>query len=222
MPIQYYGGKPYPRVTDPPIKGVANARGLYPWTTLYARLSYIDAGEVKASSGFVNGAFGAEVKANLLLFLADIPGIAQLKCYHTDATNAPRFNDITNELGVPFLFTTSGGAVEVALANVGEVAIGYSGADTTVRVSGFPAKTYFRVSGNAAQTTDEASILVWGNGVISSPVSQNKDSGSTVAPQPIVLLYSDYTQAIKDNANVINDGGNLYLVVGLHDAAQPT
>ncbi len=222
MPIQYYGGKPYPRVVSPRITGVANERGLYNWTTFYARLSYLDAGEVKASSGFVNGALGAEVKANLLLFLADIPGIAQLKCYHTDATNSPRLNDVTNELGLPFLFTTSGGIVEVALANVGQVAIGYAGASSTVRVSGFPAKTYFRVAGNAAQTTDEASILVWGNGVISAPVSQNKDAGSTVAPQPIVLLESDYTQAIKDNANVINDGGNLYLVVGLHDAAQPT
>ena len=222
MPIQYYAGKPYPRVTDPPLKGVANARGLYPWTTFYARLSYLDAGEVKASGGFVNGAFGAEVEANLLLFLADIPAIAQLKCYHSDATNSPRLNDVTNELGLPFLFTTSGGIVAVALANVGQVAIGYAGASSTVRVSGFPARTYFRVAGNAAQTTDEASILVWGNGGIASPVSQNKDAGSTVAPQPIVLLESDYTQAIKDNDNVFtDDSGFLWIVVGLHDAAQP-
>jgi len=221
MPIQYYAGKPSPRVTDPPLKGVANARGTYPWTTFYARLSYLDAGEVKASSGFVNGALGAEVKANLLLFLADIPGIAQLKCYHSDATNSPRLNDVTNELGLPFLFTTSGGIVEVALANVGQVAIGYAGAGSTVRVSGFPAKTYFRVAGNAAQTTDEASILVWGNGGIASPVSQNRDAGSPIAPQPIVLLQSDYTQAIKDNGNLIAFDKYLYLVVGLHDAAQP-
>lgn len=222
MPIQYSAGRPYPRVIDPPVTGAANARGLYRWGNLYARLSYIDGnGDVQASSGFVNGAPGAEVTANLLLFTSDVPGIAQLKCYHTDATNSPRFNDVTNELGVPFLFTTSGGIVEVALSNVGQVAIGYAGATSTVRVSGFLAKTYFRVAGNNAQTTDEASILVWCNGGL-APVSQNKDAGSTVAPQPIVLLESQYTTAIRDNANVFtDDSGLLWLVVGLHDAAQP-
>ena len=218
MPIQYAAGKPYPRVTDPPLRGSANARGLYPWATLYARLSYLDAGEVKPTGGFTNG---DAKQANLLLFTVDVPGIAQLKCYHTDATNSPRFNDVTNELSVPFLFTESGGAVAVALANVGQVAIGYAGVDSAVRVSGFPALTYFRVAGNASQTTDEASVLVWCNGGNLSPVSQNKDAGSTLAPQPIILLESDYTAAMRDNGNVFEASGLLWIVVGLHDAAQP-
>jgi hypothetical protein len=53
-------------------------------------------------------------------------------------------------------------------------------------------------------------------------VSQNKDSGSTLVPQPTVLLYSQYTEAIRSNNNIFTDtGGYKWLVVGLHDAEPP-
>jgi hypothetical protein len=70
---------------------------------------------------------------------------------------------------------------------------------------------------------DEIALTVWANsGVMNAPVSQNKDEGSKIVPQPMIILYSDYTEAIRAANNVFTDAsGYQWLVVGLHDAVSP-
>lgn len=215
------GGTSYKRYPDPNVSNLPNQFGLYPWSVLYAHLSYIDdAGAVQNISGIVNGP--SATTAQMLLFLSDIPVLGQMKCYHTGATNAPYLNDVSNEVSAPFLVTASGGATVVTV-DIGEVAVGYTGPSRAVFCTGFPASSLFKVAGNNAQTTDEAAVLVWANGAtVSGPVSQNKDSGSTLVPQPIILWAEQYAATIPANDNIFTDtAGKKWLVVGLHNYEQP-
>ena len=211
------GGTRYKRYSDPNVSNLPNAYGLYPWSILYARVSYIDGnGAVQPISGLTD-----PTNINLLLFLSDLPCLGQLKCYTTGATNAHQLTDITNEVSVPFLVKTAGGATVVTV-DIGEVAQGYTGPANAVRCTGFPALGIADVAG-VGVTVDDSSVLVWANnGVMSAPISQNKDSGSTLVPQPIILLYTQYTAAIVTGNNIFTDtAGKKWIVVGLHNVAQP-
>ena len=217
MSQKVLGGKSYKRYPDPSVSNLPNEYGLYPWSMLYARVSYVDGnGAVQPISGLTD-----PTNINLLLFLSDIPAIAQLKCYMTGATNAHQFTDITNEVSVPFLVKTAGGATVVTV-DIGKVAVGYTGAAGAVFCAGFPALGTADVAG--VGTVDDSSVLVWANnGVMASPISQNKDEGSTLVPQPIILLYSQYTEALRTSNNIFTDtASKKWLIVGLHDVVQPT
>jgi hypothetical protein len=221
MSQKVLGGKPYKRYPDPNVSNLPNEYGLYPWSVLYAHLSYIDgAGAVQNTGGITNL---AAVTARMLLFMSDIPVLGQMKCYHTDATNSPRLNDLRNEVSAPFLVTTIGGATAVTV-DIGEVAVGYTGPSRAVFCTGFPASSLFKVAGNNAQTTDEAAALVWANGAtLNGPVSQNKDEGSTLVPQPIILWAEQYgPDFLGVGNNIFTDtAGKIWLIVGLHDVEQP-
>ena len=217
MPFLRLGGTPYKRNSDPTVSNLADANGLYPWSMFYANLSYIDDnGAVQPLSGLDD-----ETPLDLLLFLSDIPGIGQMKCYHTGATNAHQLVDITNEVSVPFLVTTSGGATAVTV-DIGQVAIGFTGPSNDVPCSGFPCATVADVVGDV--TVDEMAVSVWANGAtLNAPVSQNKDSGSTLVPQPIILYADQYGPDFITGNNIFTDtAGYKWLIVGLHGTAQPT
>jgi hypothetical protein len=214
------GGTRYQRYPDPNVSNLPNAYGLYPWSMLYARLSYIDgSGVVQPINGILNS---AAVTVSMLLFVSDIPVIGQLKCYHTGATNAPYLNDITNEVSAPFLVTTQGGATVVTV-DIGKVAQGYTGPSRAVRCTGFPTAGSLRVAGLGTQTTDEVSAFVWANNaVMSAPVSQMKDGGSTLVPQPIILFAEQYGPDFLTDDNIFTDtAGKKWLIGGLHNYAQP-
>jgi hypothetical protein len=209
------GGTQYKRYPDPSVSNLPNAQGLYAWSMLYANLYFLNAGDAQKE-----GSLPDETPIDLLLFLSDIPGIGQLKCYHAGATNAHQFTDISNEVSVPFLVTTPAGASAVTV-NIGQVAQGYTGDTGAVRCTGFPARGVADVVGVA--TVDEIAVLVWANGgVMNAPVSQNKDAGSQIVPQPMILRSTDYSEAIRAANNVFKDGNDyLWLVVGLYETAPP-
>ena len=209
------GGTQYKRYPDPSVSNLPNAQGLYAWSMLYANLYFLDGGDAQKEGSLPDG-----TPIDLLLFLSDIPGIGQLKCYHVGATNAHQFTDISNEVSVPFLVTTPAGASAVTV-NIGQVAQGYTGDTGEVRCTGFPARGVADVVGVA--TVDEIAVLVWANGgVMNAPVSQNKDDGSQIVPQPMILRSSDYSEAIRAANNVFKDGNDyLWLVVGLYETAPP-
>ena len=212
MPQVILGGTRYKRYPDPSVSNLPNAQGLYAWSMLYANLYFLD-GDAPAEK---ESLLPDGTPINLLLFLSDIPGIAQFKCYHSDATNAHQISDITNEVSVPFLVTAPAGSSPVTV-NIGQVAQGYTGDTGEVRCTGFPALGIADVAG--AGTVDELAVLVWANGgVMNAPVSQNKDDGSQIVPQPMILRASDYSEAIRAANNVFKDSGDyLWLVVGLYE-----
>ena len=219
MPQRVLGGKSYKRYPDPSVSNLPNEYGLYPWSVLYAHLSYIDgAGEVQSIGGITNG---TETTARMLFFTSDIPVLGQMKCYHAGATNAPYLNDVTNEVSAPFLVKTKGGA-EVVTVDIGRVAVGYTGPSRAVFCTGFPAASLFQVAGNSAQTTDEAAVLVWANGAtMNGPVSTNNDAGSTTVPQPIILWSEQYgPDFIRDNNIFTDTADKKWIIVGLHDYEQ--
>jgi len=211
------GGKPYKRYPDPNVSNLPNQFGLYQWSMFYANLTYIDDnGAVQPLSGVDDGTV-----IDLLLFLSDIPGIGQMKCYHTGATNAHQLVDITNEVSVPFLVTTSGGATVVTV-DIGEVAVGYTGPSNAVFCTGFPCATVADVVGIVS--VDEMAVSVWANGAtMNAPVSQNKDSGSTLVPQPTILYAYQYGPDFlgAGNNTFTDTAGKKWLIVGLHGTAQP-
>jgi hypothetical protein len=218
MPFLRLGGTSYKRYSNPAVSNLPDANGLYAWSMFYANLSYIDeAGAVQPLSGLDDG-----TALDLLLFLSDIPGIGQMKCYHTGATNAHQLVDITNEVSVPFLVTTSGGATAVTV-DIGEVAVGYTGPSNAVFCTGFPCATTADVVGTV--TVDEMAVSVWANGAtMNSPVSQNDDEGSTLVPQPIILYADQYGPDFlgAGNNTFTDTAGKKWLIVGLHGTAQPT
>jgi len=209
------GGTQYKRYPDPSVSNLPNAQGLYAWSMFYANLYFLD-GTAQKESGLVD-----PTPLNLLLFLSDIPGIGQLKCYSFNAVNAHQLTDITNEVSVPFLVTTPAGASPVTV-NIGQVAQGYTGDTGEVRCTGFPARGVADIAG-VLGTVDEIAVTVWANsGVMNAPVSQNSDEGSQIVPQPMILRASDYTEAIRAANNVFKDSADyLWLVVGLYETDPP-
>lgn len=227
MPTQYPFGKPYPRAIDPIPSGIANGRGLYRWSAFYAPLVTLINDLIEA-----DGSLTSEV-VSLLLFTNDIPIIARAYVY--DATSlqyntTPLQNLVT--LSAAFVTDASGGVAPVTITNYGEVLKGYSGDALSVSVSGFPARLASvvtaplssTVSNNVIQpgTATSVAIECIANGAVASGIVGHAFIGkatsfSIAAPTPVILRSSDYTQAIKDNDNLLVDAnGNLGQVVGLY------
>ena len=227
MAVTYYnqtvlGGTSYPRYADPLVTGKSNADGLYPWSTVRARLASYTAGSGLVTSS-INPAGGKQV--NLLLFSSDIPAsgyIAPAATGLSVATLAPTATvDTISSGGANAFFRATPGGTEVVVA-AGQVGVGYvynalatTDADKNIYVAGFPAVV-------ASVTAASAELWVWSNSPnISSPVSfQNWDTATAASGAlPIVLLYTDYTQAIRDAGNIIVNTaapiGATYQVVGL-------
>lgn len=231
MPTQYPFGKPYPRVIDPVQTGVANPRGLYRWSAFYAPLASFSDGDIEADSTLAGDV------VSLLLFTSDIPVIN--RAVVTDAsTRQTNTQAVVNLKTLPaaLVATTAGGASAVVLTNYGEVLKGYAGAALAVSVSGFAAAisgtviaplsaTVAVVGGSSvvvAGTASSVAIECIANGAVASGIvgpnySGAVSFGNATAPTPIILESGGYTQAIKDNDNLIeSSAGLLYQVVGLY------
>jgi hypothetical protein len=137
-----------------------------------------------------------------------------------------------NSGAAAFFKTTPTGGTDVTVSagqvGVGYVATGEAAPNAYIATTGFPAVT-------PAPNTDIAGVelWVWANSPnIASPISfQNWDTVVTATAKasgflPIILLYSDYTQVIRDAGNIIivtdpaqSDFGATYQVVGLYSAA---
>lgn len=227
MPIQYSSGKPSPRVLDPKPTAVANGRGLYRWSAFYAPLATYAGGTVEADSTLAGDT------VSLLLFTNDIPVINRAVVYDatTRQTNAQA---VVNAKTLPaaFVADTAGGTSAVVLTNYGEVLKGYAGAALAVSVSGFPASLSgtvvaplgTTVTGDVVQAGAASSVAIEciANGAVASGIVGPNYSGavafgSNTAPIPTIINAAAYTQAIKDNDNVVvSSAGLLYQVVGLY------
>ena len=227
MPTQYPFGKPYPRVIDPKPTGVANPQGLYRWSAFYAPLAIYAGGTVEADSTLAGDA------VTLLLFTNDIPVIN--RAVVTDATTRQTNTQaVVNIKTLPaaFVASTAGGAAPVVLTNYGEVLKGYAGAALAVPVSGFaagisgtvvaPLGTTVTAGSVVAGAASSVAIECIANGAVASGIVGPNYSGavafgSATAPIPTIINAAAYTQAIKDNDNVVVSGaGLLYQVVGLY------
>ena len=226
-----FGGTRYRRFSDPLPSGGPSSYGLYPWSTFKARLGSTATGEfVSATSSDIAN----DATVNVLIFSSDIPAVASARVTDTPG-KLQYFNDVTNTLSVPFLVTTAGGATAASAGVLGNVVTGYagvSGAATSVPCSGFPAQFTAVPPAGATTGVDLTDLIVSANSpTICAPVSQNVvGSGSLIAPIPVILLNSDYTNAIRfsgatsataqygDNV-ILTATGKLWQVVGLWKAA---
>jgi hypothetical protein len=217
--INYYinqsvlGGTSAPRYSDPLVTGAPNQDGLYPWSSYRARL-----GNTSATPGKFTPTVGTTLDAgdtiNLLLFTSDVPAGGSLVetlapgAVVTQGLLAPT-TAVGGALALAFFKTTSTGGTNVTVS-AGQVGVGYviTGAaapNAAISTTGFPASVGVGVNGTAANTFD---LLVTANGAtIASPVSTLNfgaltADAATCGFLPIILLYSDYTQAIRDAGNV--------------------
>ena len=223
MAVTYYnqtvlGGTSYPRYADPLVTGKSNADGLYPWSTVRARFATIANGAVNASN--------ALTAPNLLLFSSDIPASGYIASAVTGIPVRPVSPDTkVGSSGLPAFFKATPGGTDV-LVPTGQVGVGYvynsaatTDANKNIYVAGFPATAG---AINIVVNPDYQELWLWTNSPnICSPVSlQNWDDATAASGAlPIVLLYTDYTQAIRDAGNIfVNTAapiGATYQVVGL-------
>jgi hypothetical protein len=222
MAVTYYnqtvlGGTSYPRYADPLVTGKSNADGLYPWSNVRARFATILTGtEVDAN-------YAGLTDPNLLLFSSDIPASGYIAAAATGIPVRP-VSPATQvgSGGLPSFFKATPAGTDV-LVPTGQVGVGYSynsvattDANKNIYVAGFPATA-------PNMTVISPELWLWTNSPnICSPVSLQNWNNATAASGalPIVLLYTSYTQAIRDAGNIfVNTTGALigatYQVVGL-------
>ena len=230
MAVTYYnqtvlGGTSYPRYADPLVTGKSNADGLYPWSTVRARFASYSAGAVNLEGDF------SATDVHLLLFSSDIPAVGYLAPTATGTPGAPVAPAAKiGTTGTPAFFKATPGGTDVTVA-AGQVGVGYvynalatTDADKNIYVAGFPATS--DVPGGPGSIS-KADLWLWANSPnICSPVSfQNWNdvvtaTAATSGALPIVLLYTSYTQAIRDAGNIIVNTtgvatGATYQVIGL-------
>ena len=214
------GGTQYRRYSSPPVVGIGNSLGLYPWSVFKAPLCTWDGTNNPVAQGNLN----FESVINLLLFTSDVPAFLELRVTDSDA-NLQFANNCTNILEVPFLVTTKGGTTPSTITVQGKVASGYTGALAEVYCTGFPAVGHAVPPGAEGVASYTEAICIANAPVIASPVSsmsldfkQNKDN--TFAGVPILISYDTYTAAVRDAGNLITAfDGSLYKVVGLWGGA---
>ena len=231
MAVTYYnqtvlGGTSAPRYPDPLVTGAPNADGLYPWSNFRARF---------ATYTPVDGLVSPDVELEsvetvyLLLFTSDIPAMGYVAAA---SDGAPRFivspsAKVGISGGPAFFKTTATGGTDVTVSagqvGVGYVATGAAAPNAYIATTGFPANVTI-----AESSFSPAEIWVWANSPnIASPISfQNWDSVDTATAKasgflPIILQYSDYTQAIRDAGNIListypGQAGATFQVVGLY------
>ena len=233
--VNYYinqsvlGGTSAPRYADPLVTGAPNQDGLYPWSAFRARLGTITDGEFVPTAG---ATFTAGLQVNLLLFTSDVPADGELK---ETVVAGPRTQGLlypwkqVGVAGAPAFFKTLPSASADVTVSAGQVGAGYvaTGAaapNDYISTTGFPAQFPF-VGTTGTFNTFEASIIA-NSATICSPVSTLNPNpvaadAATCGFLPIILLYSAYTQAIRDAGNVYvatnaTRLGVRYQVVGLY------
>jgi hypothetical protein len=235
MAVTYYnqtvlGGTSYPRYADPLVTGKSNADGLYPWSTVRARFATYSGSVVDATTS-LDSETGA---VHVLLFTSDIPAVGYIAAAAAGVPNrplAPSAQVGTTGTSAFFKATPAGTDVIVAAGQVG-VGYVYNAAATTtanqnIYAAGFPAELGLP----SVTPLANAELWLWANSPnICSPVSfQNWDAQAGLTTEaerlasgalPIILLYSQYTQAIRDAGNtIVNTAapiGSTYQVVGLY------
>ena len=235
MAINYYinqsvlGGTSAPRYSDPLVTGAPNQDGLYPWSSFRARLGTITAGAFVPAP---LAEFGNDTRVNLLLFTSDVVVSGSLS--ETLGTGPINQGFITPALqvgviGTPAFFKTLPSASADVTVSAGQVGAGYVATGTAapnnyISATGFP--SVVAATGQAAATATIDAIVTANGAVVSSPVSTLNfgaltADAATCGFLPIVLLYSAYTQAIRDAGNVYVATAALskdvkYQVVGLY------
>lgn len=213
-------GTPDPRY--PIQKGTADPRGLYPWSVLEGRVSFLGGdGQVVTASYIADGDTGV-----FLVFCCDVPVLFKGITGKGTGASSPYFFDIANSRAEIFLLRTLAdpSAPIVDIANFGQVGVGFT-LNNLIRCSGFGSdETRVFVNGGNTAIASSLDIQVFAlGGVIEAPIGPATHDGSPTGLTPIFLLESDYTQAILDADNIIVDNLNdrRYLVVGLHSFAPP-
>ena len=232
--VNYYinqsvlGGTSAPRYADPLVTGAANADGLYPWSNFRARFAYL----IPEGAIITDTEIFAGQKAHLLLFTSDIPAMGYVSLYTNGVPLLPMTPSaqVAVSGAAAFFKTTATGGTDVTVSagqvGVGYVATGAASPNAYIGATGFPAVTTSRGTDIAG-----AELWVWANSPnIASPISfQNWDAVVTATAKasgflPIILRYSDYTQAIRDAGNIVistspGQAGATFQVVGLYSAA---
>jgi hypothetical protein len=216
------GGTRATRYPDPFVKGTANAYGLYPWSVFNAIFCAIEGGTGTVFP--LTEGLAVEAGIALLLFTSDIPAVLTVTTYsNTGSFVWPAYNVLTSYLSKKTPVVSPIGTNQVTV-KYGEVAQGYVGANKDIYCAGFPAVYEVRAAGEATRGALPTINCIANSGVINGPVGPSSiiflegiAADMQQAPTPIMLLESDYTQAILDNGNLIKDSPNdlLYQVVGL-------
>jgi hypothetical protein len=199
------------RYPDPKIKGTANQFGLYQWSAFDAPLV-----ESFKTSGGYNPLSGAldSTRLGVLVFTSDIPVMS--RCIITASTYqlsvvAPNILDCVATV------TTSGGATVASIAQYGQVLTGYTGSASDVLVTGFPLTLLVTLPAEETDA-DRIYLQVVANSPVINGVVGPLYGDNPLAPSPIIIDSSLYTQAIKDNGNIyqLNSTAPQYQVVGVY------
>ena len=204
------------RHPDPRIKGTANEFGLYQWSAFDALLvnGLLPNGTLDALAGVVSGD-----PVDVLVFTTDIPVVA--RAIITDVTANLQFSQVcVNVLTTTAAVSTSGVVSNATITEYGQVLTGYAGAASDVLVTGFPLLFSVVVPG-AGATEDAIHLSVLANSAVINGVIGPIAGNSITAPIPVILASAAYTQAIKDNNNILqlNSATPQYQVVGLFQPA---
>ena len=196
--------------------GSSNYAGTYGWGAFRARFGQC------TNTTFTEtlaGAINAGDAVALLLFTTDVPVLGM--AFDVGTPGAIGITGLVSSVPqLPFLVTTSGGAVPVPVL-VGEVGKGYVG---TVPTTGFPA--YFSSTVTAATSTIvDLAVIANGSQGITSPVSWSDwDNPSTALSGnvPVLIPATSYTSVIKAAGNqIVTATGVVYQVVGLYSVIVP-
>jgi hypothetical protein len=207
------GVTPYREYLYTPIDGRPNEYGIYPWSNFTAAVGTINVGgDFLPLEAPVSG-----VTFNFLFFTNSIPSSANMIC-DIDGSD-PAFAIIKNTTGVPYLLDAPAGAAVVV--DYGHVAEGYL-STSGIYCSGFPAQGVTNKNANTGHFYNVH--LLANSGTICSPVGPScittfpVTDGSTVAPIPIILDKTKYTQAMYDAGNIYvnTTNGFIWQIVGLY------
>lgn len=206
------GVTPYREYLYTPIDGRPNEYGIYPWSNFTAAVGSINAGVFEPLDAIGSGAI-----IDFLFFTNSIPASTSMQC-DIDGTD-PAFALIKNTTSVVFLLDTPTGAP--VTVDYGHVAEGYL-LNGGFYCSGFPAQG---TTTKGAGTGHFYNVhLLANSGTICSPVGPScittfpVTDGSTVAPIPIILDETVYTQAMYDAGNIYvnTTNGFRWQIVGLY------
>ena len=202
------GGTPAKRYSDPYVTNRPNEYGLYQWSAFRATVCWFN------EEGTLANLTDTAESITGLLFVSDLPAILNY-CGILGGINAA--GRAYNELATGVLYSAPDtGSSYVTLPSFGKVASGYSGFNAQVYVTGFP------FSGTTSSSEDYYFLDCIANSPnICAPIGKAwTGTGSSATPvgkgsSPILLQWDQYTQAIKDNDNIIEQSGYSYVVVGL-------
>jgi hypothetical protein len=203
------GVTPFREYLYTPIDGRPNEYGIYPWSAFTAATGTINVG-----GNFVPEINPLQTTFNFLFFTNSIPASGKIIC-DVDGSD-PAFALIQNTTSVSYLLDTPTGAPVVV--DYGHVAEGYlTGSD--IYCSGFPARAVATATAGGGHFYNVH--LLANSGTICSPVGPScittATDGSTVAPIPIILDKTNYTQAMYDAGNIyVATNGFRWQIVGLY------